>query len=114
VVTNVLSGNDPGEVSTRTASGTAAGANKAIALKSATNIVSAIFRSRTAAISRSSGLAWSADEDGIIVDTNRDAIDIDSVQNLSVRNSVFNSLTDDAIVLKSSFGLGVFFATQTC
>jgi hypothetical protein len=50
--------------------------------------------------------------DGIIVDTNRDAIDIDSVQNMTVRNSVFNSLTDDAIVLKSSFGLGVFFATQ--
>src|SRR6185295_15594720 len=49
---------------------------------------------------------------GIIVDTNRDAFDMDSVQNLTVRNSVFNSLTDDALVLKSSFGLGVFFPTQ--
>jgi len=112
VVTNVLSGNDPGEVSTRTASGTAAGANKAIALKNATNIVFRDFSIKNGghfAIIGTGVVGWTVD--GIIVDTNRDAIDIDSVQNMTVRNSVFNSLTDDAIVLKSSFGLGVFFAT---
>jgi len=113
VVTNVLSGNDPGEVSTRTASGTAAGANKAIALKNSSNIIFRDFSIKNGghfAIIGTGVVGWTID--GIIVDTNRDAIDIDSVQNMTVRNSVFNSLTDDAIVLKSSFGLGVFFATQ--
>ena len=55
-------------------------------------------------------IGWTVDD--IIVDTNRDAIDIDASQNVTVRNSVFNSLTDDAIVLKASFGLGVFLPTQ--
>ena len=68
---------------------------------------------RTAATSRIIGtgvVGWTVD--GIIVDTNRDAFDIDASQNVTVRNSVFNSLTDDAIVLKASFGLGRFMPTQ--
>ena len=34
----------------------------------------------------------------LIVDTNRDAYNIDCTQDVTVRNSHFNSLTDDAIV----------------
>ena len=50
--------------------------------------------------------------DGIIVDTDRDAIDIDACRNLTVRNSVFNSLTDDAIVMKGSFGDGKYLTSR--
>lgn len=50
--------------------------------------------------------------DGILVDTTRDALDIDCCQDVTVRNSVFNSLTDDALVLKASYGAGVFMPTR--
>jgi polygalacturonase len=109
----VLSGGDPREVSTRTESGVPAGANKAIALKNARNIVFRDFSIRNGghfAIIGTGVVGWTVD--GIIVDTNRDAFDIDASQNVTVRNSVFNSLTDDAIVLKGSFGLGRFVPTQ--
>ncbi len=42
--------------------------------------------------------------DELLVDTNRDALDVDCCQNVTITNSVFNSLTDDAIVLKASYG----------
>ncbi|WOO37788.1 hypothetical protein R2R35_04630 [Anaerocolumna sp. AGMB13020] len=44
----------------------------------------------------------------VLVDTNRDALDVDCCQNVTIRNSAFNSLTDDAIVLKASYGGGIF------
>ena len=50
--------------------------------------------------------------DGIIIDTDRDALDIDNSQNVTVRNSVFNSIQDDALVLKASFALGTFTPTR--
>lgn len=112
-IVNVLSGNDPSEVSTRTASGTAAGANKAIALKNATNVVFRDFRMKNGghfAIIGTGVVGWTMDN--MVVDTNRDALDVDSSQDVTIRNSVFNSLTDDAIVLKGSFGLGKYFATK--
>lgn len=46
--------------------------------------------------------------DHILVDTTRDAIDVDCCQDVTVRNSVFNSLTDDALVMKASFGAGLY------
>lgn len=46
--------------------------------------------------------------ENVLVDTTRDAFDIDCCENVTVRNSVFNSLTDDAIVLKASYGAGIF------
>ncbi len=52
--------------------------------------------------------------DSITVDTNRDAIDIDSSQYVSILNSHFNSLTDDAIVFKASYGAGVFMPIFNC
>ena len=113
ITTNVLSGNDPGEVSTRTSAGTAAGANKAIALKNATNVTFRDFGLKNGGhfgIIGTGVIGWTID--GIIVDTNRDAIDVDASQNVTIRNSVFNSLTDDAIVMKASFGLGRFLPLQ--
>lgn len=50
--------------------------------------------------------------DHILVDTTRDAFDIDCCENVTVVNSVFNSLTDDALVLKASFGAGIFMPTK--
>lgn len=48
----------------------------------------------------------------ILVDTTRDALDIDCCQNVTVRNSTFNSLTDDALVMKASYGAGLFLPTE--
>lgn len=44
----------------------------------------------------------------LVVDTIRDALDIDCGGDCTVRRSVFNSLTDDAIVMKASFGGGEY------
>ncbi|MEI2397522.1 hypothetical protein NYE33_32190 [Paenibacillus sp. FSL R10-2199] len=44
----------------------------------------------------------------ILVDTNRDALDVDCCENVTIVHSTFNSLTDDAIVLKASYGGGIF------
>jgi polygalacturonase len=110
---NVLSGNDPGEVANRNDAGTAAGANKAIALLRADNIVFRDFKIKNGghfAIIGTEVVNWTMDK--LIIDTNRDALDVDSSQNVTIRNSVFNSLTDDAIVLKGSFGGGRYFATR--
>ena len=46
--------------------------------------------------------------ENILVDTNRDAIDVDCCENVTVTGSRFNSLTDDAVVLKASYGGGKF------
>jgi polygalacturonase len=46
--------------------------------------------------------------DRILVDTNRDAFDVDCCQNVTILHSTFNSLTDDAIVMKASYGGGIF------
>ena len=44
--------------------------------------------------------------DNIKVDSNRDGFDIDCCRNVRMSNCTVNCLQDDAIVLKSSFGLG--------
>lgn len=44
----------------------------------------------------------------ILVDTTRDAFDIDCCKDVTVRNTVCNSLTDDGLCLKASFGAGIF------
>lgn len=48
----------------------------------------------------------------ILIDTTRDAFDIDCCQNVTVFNTVCNSLTDDALCLKASFGAGIFKPVQ--
>lgn len=48
----------------------------------------------------------------ILIDTNRDAFDVDCCQNVTIRNSTFNSLTDDGIVMKASYGGGIFMPLE--
>jgi len=50
--------------------------------------------------------------DNLRIDTNRDGMDIDCCRNVRVSNCSVNSPWDDAIVLKSSFGLGYARATD--
>jgi polygalacturonase len=44
--------------------------------------------------------------DNLKIDTNRDGFDIDCCRNVRISNCAINSPADDAIVLKSSYGLG--------
>jgi polygalacturonase len=44
--------------------------------------------------------------DNLMIDTNRDAIDVDCCRNVRISNCSVNSPWDDGICLKSSFGLG--------
>ena len=50
--------------------------------------------------------------DRLLVDTIRDALDLDGCQDVTLRNSVFNSLNDDAICLKASFGAKKFMPVR--
>ena len=50
--------------------------------------------------------------DHLLVDTARDALDLDGCQEVTLRNSVFNSLNDDAICLKASFGARKFMPVR--
>ncbi len=112
---NVLSGNDPSNPAMRTDNGhngTWYG-NKGIALVRCENIVldgiKILNGGHFAIIAE--GVS-NMDVENVVVDTNRDAFNIDCTQNVTVRNSHFNSLTDDAIVLKASYGAGVFMPTR--
>jgi polygalacturonase len=44
--------------------------------------------------------------DDVVVDTNRDGIDVDACRNVRISNTSVNSPWDDGICLKSSYGLG--------
>ena len=60
-------------------------------------------------------LATGADNltiDNLMIDTNRDGMDIDCCRNVRVSNCSVNSPWDDGICLKSSFGLGYARATE--
>jgi polygalacturonase len=50
--------------------------------------------------------------DNLKVDTNRDGFDIDCCRNVRISNASVNSPNDDAIVLKSSYALGLQRATE--
>lgn len=50
--------------------------------------------------------------DNVRCDTNRDAFDIDCCANVRVSNCQVNTMNDDAIVLKCSYGLGYAKATE--
>ncbi len=50
--------------------------------------------------------------DHILIDTTRDAFDIDCCQDVTVRHTTCNSLTDDGLCLKASFGAGIFMPTR--
>lgn len=46
--------------------------------------------------------------DNVLVDTTRDAFDIDCCRDVTVRRTTCNSLTDDGLCLKASYGAGIF------
>lgn len=87
--------------------------NKAIALKNARHVV---FRDFTIYRGGHFGiLATGVDNltiDNLTIDTNRDGIDVDACRNVRIANVTVNSPYDDAIVLKSSYGLGEARATE--
>ncbi|SEJ39790.1 glycoside hydrolase family 28 protein [Paraburkholderia diazotrophica] len=109
----VLTSSDVAEVTARTAAGKPGGANKAIALKNAADVVFRDFRIKYGghfAILGTGVRNWTVD--GILVDSNRDGIDIDASQDVTIRNSTFNTLNDDAVVLKGTFALGRYAPTR--
>jgi polygalacturonase len=88
-------------------------ANKAISLKNCRNVTLrdfSVLHGGHFAI-----LATGVDNftiDNLKIDTNRDGIDIDCCRNVHVSNTSVNSPWDDAICLKSSFGLGFARVTE--
>ena len=89
------------------------GANKAIALKNCRNVTLrdfSVLHGGHFAI-----LATGVDNltiDNLLIDTNRDGIDIDACSNVRVTNTSVNSPWDDGICLKSSHALGYKRVTE--
>jgi polygalacturonase len=82
--------------------------NKAIAFKNVKRAVMrdfSLYRGGHIAILVTGGDAITLDN--LKIDSNRDGIDIDCVQNVHLSNLSVNTPSDDAIVLKSSYALGV-------
>lgn len=52
--------------------------------------------------------------DNVKMDTNRDGVDVDACKNVRISNCTINAPTDDAICLKSSYGLGYARSTEHC
>jgi polygalacturonase len=87
--------------------GGGAGGDKAIALKLCRNITLRDFSLANAG--HFGILATGVDNltiDNVMIDTNRDGIDIDSCRNVRISNSSINSPNDDAITLKGTHALG--------
>ena len=84
-----------------------AGGDKAIALKLCHNVT---LRDFSIASGGHFGiLATGVDNltiDNVMIDTNRDGIDVDSCRNVRISNSSINSPNDDAITLKGTHALG--------
>ncbi|HWL15966.1 MAG TPA: glycoside hydrolase family 28 protein [Opitutus sp.] len=87
--------------------------NKAIALKSCRNVV---LRDFTILHGGHFGiLATGVDNltiDNLLIDTNRDGMDIDACSNVRISNCAVNSPWDDGICLKASHALGVKRPTE--
>lgn len=111
----VLQGGDPAEPQDRQARGHRGEwfGNKGIALVRCKNIV---FEDFSITIGGHFAIIAEGCEnlyvDRVLVDTTRDAFDIDCCQNVTVLHTTCNSLTDDGLCLKASFGAGVFKPLQ--
>ncbi len=93
--------------------GQIAEANKAIALKNCKNVT--IKGIKLLQCGHFALLLTGVDNlviDRVLADTNRDAFDIDCCANVKITNCIVNSLNDDGIVLKCSYGLGWPKATE--
>jgi polygalacturonase len=87
--------------------------NKAIALKLCRNVILRDFSLLNGG--HFALLATGVDNltlDNLKIDSNRDGFDIDCCRNVRISNCSVNTANDDAIVLKSSFGLGFARATE--
>jgi len=87
--------------------------NKCIALKNCHNITLrdfSIFHGGHFGV-----LATGVDNltiDNLLIDTNRDGMDVDSCRNVRISNCTVNSPWDDGFCLKSSYGLGYARSTE--
>ncbi len=87
--------------------------NKAIALKNCRNVTLRDFSILSGG--HFALLATGVDHltlDNLKIDTNRDGFDLDACRNVRVSNCSVNAPHDDAIVLKSSYGLGELRACE--
>ncbi|MGA7712043.1 MAG: glycoside hydrolase family 28 protein [Rhizomicrobium sp.] len=87
--------------------------NKAIALKNCRNVLLRDFKVLKGGWFAL--LATGVDNmtiDNLVIDTNRDGLDIDCCRNVRITNCTVHSPWDDAIVPKSSFALGYARATE--
>ncbi|MBL9203980.1 MAG: right-handed parallel beta-helix repeat-containing protein [Opitutaceae bacterium] len=87
--------------------------NKAIALKNCRNVTFrdfTIYHGGHFAILATGVDNWTIDN--LRIDTNRDGVDIDACQNVRMSNCTVNAPYDDAICLKSSYGLGYARMTE--
>lgn len=111
----VLSGGDPGNPRYRTGQIETWYGNKAIALLRCENVVLSDFDilngGHFAVIMEGTKNML---VDNMVIDTNRDAFNIDCGQDVTIQNSHFNSLTDDAIVFKASYGAGIMMPVENC
>ncbi len=93
--------------------GPVAEANKAIALKNCRNVtIRGISMLQCGHFALLLTGVDNLEIDRVLVDTNRDAFDIDCCANVRITNCMVNSLNDDGIVLKCSYGLGWPKATE--
>lgn len=87
--------------------------NKAIALKNCRNVTFrdfTIYHGGHFAILATGVDNWTLDN--LRIDTNRDGVDLDACQNVRMSNCTVNAPYDDAICLKSSYGLGYARMTE--
>jgi polygalacturonase len=87
--------------------------NKAISLKECRNVT--IRDLRMLRCGHFALLATGVDNltiDNLLIDTNRDGLDIDCCRNVRISGCTVNSPWDDAIVLKASYALGRFRDTE--
>lgn len=111
VLEYVLQGGDPKEPADRESAGHGGEwfGNKGLALVRCRNIVLKDFSftigGHFAIIAEGCDNLYA---EHLLVDTTRDAFDIDCCQNVTVRHTACNSLTDDGLCLKASFGAGIF------
>lgn len=111
----VLQGGDPREPENREARGHRGEwfGNKGIALVRCKNIV---FEDFSVTIGGHFAIIAEGCENlyvnHVLVDTTRDAFDIDCCRDVTVLHTVCNSLTDDGLCLKASFGAGIFKPLQ--
>lgn len=115
VIEQVLMGNDPANPADRTGQINTWYGNKGIALLRCENVVLSDFDilncGHFAIIMEGTKNML---VDNMVIDTVRDAFNIDCGQDVTIRNSRFNSLTDDAIVFKASYGAGLMQPVQNC